>query len=108
MADAYRVEMDTVDGGPTALGRAGSFTLVSDRPASSGGHGLGFNGGQLLNLAVAACISNDLYREAMARGVALSRVRVTVDADYRRRARGLDADRLRHGGRRRCERRGPG
>ena len=57
MADAYRVEMDTVDGGPTALGRAGSFTLVSDRPASAGGHGLGFNGGQLLNLAVAACIS---------------------------------------------------
>ena len=60
MADAYRVEMDTVNGGPTALGRAGSFTLVSDRPASAGGHGLGFNGGQLLNLAVAACISNDL------------------------------------------------
>ena len=83
MADAYRVEMHTVDGGPTALGRAGSFTLVSDRPASAGGHGLGFNGGQLLNLAVAACISNDLYREAMARGIALSRVHVTVDADYR-------------------------
>jgi len=83
MADAYRVEMHTVDGGPTALGRAGSFTLVSDRPASAGGRGLGFNGGQLLNLAVAACISNDLHREAMARGMSLSRVRVTVDADYR-------------------------
>lgn len=83
MSDAYRVETNTVGGGPTALGRAGSFTLVSDRPSSAGGGGLGFSGGQLLNLAVAACISNDLYREAAARGIALTRVRVTVDADYR-------------------------
>ena len=83
MSDAFRVEMSTIDGGPTALGRAGSFTLVSDRPSSAGGGGLGFSGGQLLNLAVAACISNDLYREANERGIALSRVRVTVDADYR-------------------------
>jgi len=83
MSDAYAVEMITVDEGPTALGRAGSFTLVADRPVSGGGRGLGFNGGQLLNLAVAACISNDLYREAAKRGIALSRVRVAVDADYR-------------------------
>jgi organic hydroperoxide reductase OsmC/OhrA len=83
MSDAYRVEMSTVDGGPTALGKAGSFTLVSDRPSSAGGGGLGFNGGQLLNLAVAACISNDLHREAAEAGIALSHVRVTVDSDYR-------------------------
>ena len=83
MSDAYRVETNTIDGGPTALGQAGSFTLVSDRPSSAGGRGHGFSGGQLLNLAVAACISNDLYREAAARGIALTRVRVTVDADYR-------------------------
>ena len=83
MSDAYAVEMITVDERPTALGRAGSFTLVADRPVSGGGRGLGFNGGQLLNLAVAACISNDLYREAAKRGIALSRVRVAVDAHYR-------------------------
>ena len=82
MSDAYAVEMITVDDGPTALGRAGSFTLVADRPVAGGGRGLGFNGGQLLNLAVAACISNDLYREAAKRQMALTRVRVTVDADY--------------------------
>jgi putative redox protein len=82
MSDAYRVETSTVDGGPTALGRAGTCTVVIDRPASAGGNGLGFTGGQLLNLAVAACISNDLYREAAQRGIELSRVRVTVDADY--------------------------
>ena len=39
MSDAYRVEMSTVDGGPTALGRAGPFTVVSDRPSSAGGAG---------------------------------------------------------------------
>jgi uncharacterized OsmC-like protein len=55
---------------------------VIDRPAGSGGNGLGFNGGQLLNLAIAACLSNDLYREAADRSIALSRVRITVDADY--------------------------
>lgn len=82
MADAFRVETRTVDGGPTALGSAGSVSLVVDRPNSAGGRGLGFNGGQLLNLAVAGCISSDLYREAGKRGIALTSVRVTVESDY--------------------------
>jgi uncharacterized OsmC-like protein len=82
MSEAFVVEMTTVDGGPTALGSAGSFTLITDRPVAGGGRGLGFNGGQLLNLAVAACVSNDLYREAVERAITLTRVRVTVDADY--------------------------
>ena len=82
MSDAYRAETRTVDGGPTALGSAGAFTLTVDRPGSAGGRGLGFNGGQLLYLAIAGCISNDLYREAATRGIALRRVRVTVDGDF--------------------------
>lgn len=82
MTDAYRVETRSVDGGPTALGWGGSVSLVVDRPAEAGGGGLGFNGGQLLNLAVAGCISNDLFREAAKRGIRLERVRVTVDSDY--------------------------
>lgn len=82
MSDAYRVQLRTVDGGPTALGSAGSFTLVSDRPAAAGGGGLGFNGGQLLYLAIAACYSNDLYREAATEGIELTRVAVTVDGDF--------------------------
>jgi putative redox protein len=82
MSDAFRVEMRTVDGGPAALGTAGRLTLVADRPADGGGGGIGFNGGQLLNLAVAACISNDLYREAARRDLALTAVRVRVDSDY--------------------------
>jgi uncharacterized OsmC-like protein len=82
MSDAYRVEMRSVGGGPTALGSAGPYTLVADRPIAAGGHGHGFNGGQLLYLAIAACISNDLYREAAAQGIALSNVAITVDGDF--------------------------
>ena len=78
----YEIEVRSVTGGPTAIGSAGPFTLIVDRPASVGGGGLGFNGGQLLNLAIGGCISNDLFREAAKRGVALERVVVRVDRDY--------------------------
>ena len=76
------VETQNVDGEVTALGSAGSFTLVVDRPAEGGGRGLGFNGEQLLYLAVAGCISNDLFRDARAAGVELGRVRVKVGGDF--------------------------
>ena len=82
MTDAYRVELRTVGGGPTALGSAGGHTLVVDRPASAGGGGLGFNGGQLLYFAIAGCVSNDLYREAAAAGIAVTEVAVEVDGDF--------------------------
>lgn len=82
MSDAFRVEVRSVDGGPTALGWAGSVSLVVDRPSAAGGRGLGFNGGQLLNLAVAGCVSNDLFREAAKRGIVLHRVAVTAESDY--------------------------
>jgi putative redox protein len=78
----YDVETISVDGRATALGSAGPFTLVVDRPLDAGGRGLGFNGGQLLNLAVAACLSNDLFREAARNGIELRRVRVTAHSEY--------------------------
>ncbi len=78
----YDVETVSVDGRTTALGSAGSFTLVVDRPTEAGGSGQGFSGGQLLNLAVAGCISNDLFREASQAGITLRRVRVTASSDY--------------------------
>lgn len=78
----YEVETVSIDGRTTALGSAGPFTLVVDRPVEAGGGGHGFNGGQLLNLAVAGCISNDLFREAARAGISLRRVRVTVRSDY--------------------------
>ncbi|GAA2726707.1 OsmC family protein [Cellulomonas aerilata] len=44
-----------------------------------------FTGAHLLHLSVAACVLNDLYREATAAGVELEGVRVTADG-------GFDAD----------------
>jgi putative redox protein len=78
----YRIELTSVAGGPTAVAWGGTATVVVDRPIEAGGRGLGFNGGQLLNLAVAGCVSNDLYREAADRGIALTHVKVTAVSDY--------------------------
>jgi uncharacterized OsmC-like protein len=79
----FEVETRSLDGQATAVGRAGPYTVVVDRPADAGGGGLGFNGGELLYLAVAGCVSNDLFREARAAGIDLRRVRVRVRGDFR-------------------------
>jgi putative redox protein len=78
----FDVQTVNVDGRVTTLGSAGGHTLVIDRAAEVGGGGLGFNGGELLHLAVAGCISNDLFREARAAGIALRRVRVSARGDF--------------------------
>ena len=78
----FEVEVRNVAGEPAAIGNAGPYTVVMDRPAEGGGRGIGFNGGQLLYLAVAGCVSNDLFREAAIDGVDLQRVRVSVNGDF--------------------------
>ncbi len=82
MSDAYRIELRTLDGGPTAVASSGAYSVITDRPAAAGGRGLGFNGGQLLYAAIAGCYSNDLYREAATLGVILRRVAIRVDGDF--------------------------
>lgn len=76
------VESRNVAGRVTAVGSAGPYTLVVDRSREDGGGGLGFNGGQLLYLAIAGCVSNDLFREARSRGIELTSVRVVVEGDF--------------------------
>jgi putative redox protein len=76
------VETRNVAGRVTAVGSAGPYTLVVDRPRGAGGGGLGFNGGQLLYLAIAGCVSNDLFREAQSRGIEVTSVRVVVQGDF--------------------------
>jgi putative redox protein len=88
VAEAYRVLLRTVGEGPTALGQGGPFTLTVDRPAAVGGGGLGFNGGQLLYMSIAACWSNDLYREAATMGIELDGVAITVEGDFPSRGSG--------------------
>lgn len=77
------MEVRNVAGEVSAIGSAAPYTLVVDRPADGGGRGLGFNGGQLLYLAIGGCVSNDLFREAAARGIALDSVRVVVRGDFK-------------------------
>ena len=88
MPDQVSVRLRTVGKGPTALAQAGPFTLTVDRPAAAGGGGLGFNGGQLLYLSIAACLSNDLYREAATMGIELDGVDVAVDGEFEGRGSG--------------------
>ena len=76
------MEFRNIAGEAAAIGSAGPYTLVIDRPADGGGRGLGFNGGQLLYLAIGGCVSNDLFREASTRGIRLTTVRVTVRGDF--------------------------
>jgi putative redox protein len=78
----FEVEVRNVAGEPAAIGNAGPYTVVMDRPAEGGGRGIGFNGGQLLYLAVAGCVSNDLFREAAIDGIDLQQVRVRVHGDF--------------------------
>ena len=40
------------------------------------------SGGHLLHLAVAGCLFNDILREAKARGIAVSDLRVRADGDF--------------------------
>jgi len=78
----FEVEFRNVGGEAAAIGSAGPYTLVVDRPVDGGGTGLGFNGGELLYLAIGGCVSNDLFREAGARGIRLTTVRVRVRGDF--------------------------
>jgi putative redox protein len=66
----FEVETRSLDDQAAAVGAAGPYTVIIDRPAGAGGGGLGF-GGELLYLAVAGRVSNDLFREAQAAGIAL-------------------------------------
>lgn len=73
------VELRSVDGTEAALGWAGGSTLVVDRPEGrAGGRGLGFNGGQLLALAIGGCFCNDLRYCAHEMGVSLGGIAVVV------------------------------
>ncbi len=76
------VELRNVEGTEAAMGWAGSHTIVVDRPdGKAGGKGLGFNGGQLLALALGGCFCNDLRYAAHELGVELGRIAVSVTID---------------------------
>lgn len=73
------VQLRNVAGTQAALGWAGGHTVVADRlPGKAGGLGLGFNGGELLALALGGCFCNDLRYVAEALGVEIGEIYVAV------------------------------
>jgi uncharacterized OsmC-like protein len=76
------IQIRNIRGTSLAVGASGGRTVTIDRAESAGGLGLGFNGGELLLLALGACFSNDIFREASKKGIAVKDVRVQVSADW--------------------------
>ncbi|HZS94377.1 MAG TPA: OsmC family protein [Chloroflexota bacterium] len=76
------VSVRTVHNAPAAVGWSGHRTLTIDRPETAGGMGLGYSGGELLLLALGACYTNDIFREAEGRGIVVRSVSVDVQADW--------------------------
>lgn len=51
-------------------------------PPKTDGYGSSVNGGELLLLSLAACICNDIYREAGKRDIAVSEVEVNASCEF--------------------------
>jgi organic hydroperoxide reductase OsmC/OhrA len=77
------VKLRGIPGTEASLGWAGAHSVVVDRPeGKAGGQGLGFNGGQLLGLAIGGCLCNDIYYVAHDMGIALASVAVDVAVTF--------------------------
>lgn len=78
------VQLRNIPDTEAAAGWAGGHTIVVDRPeGKAGGMGLGFNGGQLLALAIGGCFCNDLRYVAQEMGIALETIEVDVELSLR-------------------------
>jgi organic hydroperoxide reductase OsmC/OhrA len=77
------IEYRTLPGTRAAVGRAGTHSVVADRPEGKfGGMGLGFNGGELLALAIGGCFCNDMQALAEEMGLTIADLRVSVSVDF--------------------------
>ncbi len=79
---AMTVELRNVEGTQAAMGWAGGHTMIVDRPAGkAGGMGLGFNGAQILALAIGGCFCNDLRYVADELSGVMDSISVTVTVE---------------------------
>jgi organic hydroperoxide reductase OsmC/OhrA len=77
------VDYRLLPGTRAAVGRAGAHHVIADRPeGKAGGMGLGFNGGELLALAVGGCFCNDVQALADEIGVQIIDLNVSVSIDF--------------------------
>ena len=73
------VSLRSIPDTQAAIGWAGGHTVVIDRPEGrAGGMGLGFNGGQMIALAIGGCFCNDLRYVAEAMGMVIETIAVDV------------------------------
>jgi len=78
-----RVEYRLVPGTRASIGRTGQHSVIADRPQGvSGGMGLGFNGGELLALAVGGCFANDLQVMAEQMELEIADLAIIVSLDF--------------------------
>jgi organic hydroperoxide reductase OsmC/OhrA len=77
------IEYRTLPGTRAAVGRSGNHSVIADRPEGKhGGMGLGFNGGELLALAIGGCFCNDMQSIADDMGLEISDLSVAVTIDF--------------------------
>jgi organic hydroperoxide reductase OsmC/OhrA len=80
---ATTIEYHLLAGTRAAVGRSGAHVAIADRPPGvAGGIGLGFNGGELLALAIGGCFCNDLQAIADDMGLSIGSLRVVVTIDF--------------------------
>lgn len=66
---SVHAQFSRVPGTQAAVGWSGKHCIIADRPeGKAGGMGLGFNGAQMLSLALGSCLCNDLQYIAARRG----------------------------------------
>jgi organic hydroperoxide reductase OsmC/OhrA len=77
------IEYRLLPGTGASVGRAGTHSVIADRPEGrAGGMGLGFNGGELLALALGGCLSNDVQYVADEMGLTVVDLAITVEAEF--------------------------
>lgn len=75
----YRI----LPGTRASIGVSGVHSAIADRPqGKSGGMGLGFNGGELLALAIGGCFCNDMQAIADQMGLVIADLKVSVSIDF--------------------------
>jgi organic hydroperoxide reductase OsmC/OhrA len=77
------IDYRMLPGTRAAVGRAANHSVIADRPQGThGGMGLGFNGGELLALAIGGCFCNDMQAIADEMGVEIADLAVSVTIDF--------------------------
>ncbi|HEX5237874.1 MAG TPA: OsmC family protein [Sphingomicrobium sp.] len=83
MGSTTTIEYRTLPDTRAAVGRAGTHSVIADRPEGRhGGLGLGFNGGELLALAIGGCFCNDMQAIADQMGIEIADLAVSVTIDF--------------------------